>query len=141
MQFKRIFRIAGVAAIAALVSAIATPQGRAQPFVDVMKKECAKEIKTHCSKVTPGNGRIALCLLAYENKLSSRCDNAVFYAASELGKLLQARAAVVSVCEPDARRLCPGVQIGGGNVLACLTKAEKVVSANCNKAIVDAGLR
>jgi hypothetical protein len=141
MQFYRAVRLSSLVSLAAFSLVIAMSEGRAQPFVDVMQKECAKEIKTHCSKVTPGNGRIALCLLSYENKLSARCDNAVFYAASELGKLLTARAAVVSVCEPDARRLCGGMQVGGGNVLSCLNLAQKVVSANCNKAIVDAGLR
>ena len=137
-DFLRSFCIA-VAAAAAL--GFASAPARAQAFVAAVQKACAKEIKTHCAKVTPGEGRVALCLLAFEDKLSRGCDDTLFYAAVELGKLMTARANVVSVCEPDARRLCPGMKVGEGNVLACLNKAQKLVSAGCNQAIVDAKLR
>ena len=113
---------------------------QAQPFVDAVRTNCAKELKTYCSRVTPGQGRLALCLLAYEDKLSRACDNSLFYAAEELGKIMVARAAVVRVCEPDARRLCGGVKAGDGNILSCLRQAQKAVSAGCNQAIIDAKL-
>jgi hypothetical protein len=113
----------------------------AQPFIDAVLKNCSKELKTYCSKVKQGEGRLAFCLFAHEDKLSPRCDSSVFYAANELAKILSARAAVVSVCEPDARRLCPGVKSGDGNILFCLNKAQKALSPGCNQAIADAKLR
>jgi hypothetical protein len=33
------------------------------------------------------------------------------------------------------------MKVGEGNVLACLNLAQKLLSANCNQAIIDAKLR
>lgn len=140
MNGIRLIRATGLAFLIAATPALTSGAG-AQPFVDAVAKACAKEIKTHCSKVTKGQGRVALCLLAFEDKLSRGCDDTLFYAASELGKMMVARANVVALCEPDARRLCPGMKVGDGNVLACLNLAQKLLSPNCNQAIVDAQLR
>lgn len=137
----RSIRAGGLAILIASVLGLGVSGASAQPFVDAVTKACAKEIKSHCSKVTKGQGRVALCLLAYEDKLSRSCDDTLFYAAAELGKIMTARAEVVKLCEPDARRLCPGMKVGDGNVLSCLNLAQKLLSANCNRAIVDAQLR
>lgn len=141
MNVMRFVRGSGFAIVIAAALGFAAGNANAQPFVDAVAKACAKEIKTHCAKVTKGQGRVALCLLAFEDKLSRGCDDTLFYAAAELGKLMVARAEVVKLCEPDARRLCPGMKVGDGNVLACLNLAQKALSASCNKAIVDAQLR
>ena len=135
------FAIQFASATIALAMGFACLPAQAQPYVDAIRKNCSKELKTYCSRVTPGEGRVAYCLLAYENKLSRGCDDSLFYAATELAKVVNARAAVVSVCEPDARRLCTGVQAGGGNILSCLNTAQRAISAGCNQAIIDARLR
>jgi hypothetical protein len=112
----------------------------AQPFVDAVRTNCAKELKTYCSRVTQGEGRLAYCLLAYEDKLSRTCDATLLSAFAELGKILVARGAVVRVCDADWRRLCGGVKPGEGNILSCLKQSQKAVSPGCNAAIIDAKL-
>lgn len=138
---KPAIRLAFAAAAIAVAAAFISSPTHAQPFIDAVLKNCSKETKTYCSKVKQGEGRLAFCLFAHEDKLSPACDSSVFYAASELAKILTARAAAVVVCEPDARRLCAGVKPGEGNILSCLNKAQKAVSPKCNQAITDARLR
>lgn len=38
-------------------------------------------------------------------------------------------------CQADAAKLCPGVQPGGGRVLACLKQHEAELSAGCQAAL------
>src|SRR5262249_5138504 len=43
------------------------------------------------------------------------------------------------VCDVDIRRLCPGVQVGDGNLMECFYKAKANVSAQCRQAVANAG--
>jgi len=42
------------------------------------------EIETYCKAVTPGEGRILACLYAYQDKLSGKCEYALYNAAVRL---------------------------------------------------------
>ena len=53
---------------------------------------CKTELETHCKGVTPGEGRLLACLYAYEDKLSSRCDYALYDAAARLDQAVTALA-------------------------------------------------
>jgi Cysteine rich repeat len=41
-------------------------------------------------------------------------------------------------CDSDIQTLCPGVQPGGGRILACLKAHQDKVSDVCKKAVVKA---
>jgi hypothetical protein len=41
-------------------------------------------------------------------------------------------------CKPDADRLCPGTQPGGGRIVACLKQNNAQLSAACKEAIAKA---
>ena len=43
-----------------------------------------------------------------------------------------------AACKPDVERLCPGVQPGGGRIVACLKQNDAQLSAACKEAIVNA---
>ncbi len=38
-------------------------------------------------------------------------------------------------CKADVARLCPGVEMGGGRIIACLKEHKMEVSVGCAKAI------
>jgi hypothetical protein len=52
-------------------------------------------------------------------------------AAGQDQALMAARAA----CANDIQTLCPGVQPGGGRILACLKQHKQQVSGGCKQAI------
>ena len=55
-------------------------------------------------------------------------------AASAPNALAQ-QAEAMKYCKADVARLCPGVQMGGGRIIACLKEHKMEVSVGCAKAI------
>jgi hypothetical protein len=45
------------------------------------------------------------------------------------------QAEAMKYCKADVARLCPGVQMGGGRIIACLKEHKEEVSIGCGKAI------
>jgi hypothetical protein len=45
------------------------------------------------------------------------------------------QAEAMKYCKPDVARLCPGVQMGGGRIIACLKEHKMEVSVGCAKAL------
>jgi hypothetical protein len=45
------------------------------------------------------------------------------------------QAEAMKYCKSDVARLCPGVQMGGGRIIACLKEHKMEVSVGCAKAI------
>jgi Cysteine rich repeat len=48
---------------------------------------------------------------------------------------LAQQAEAMKYCKADVARLCPGVQMGGGRIIACLKAHKMDVSVGCAKAI------
>jgi hypothetical protein len=53
---------------------------------------------------------------------------------AQTGALAQ-QAEAMKYCKADVARLCPGVQMGGGRIIACLKAHKMEVSVGCAKAI------
>ena len=45
------------------------------------------------------------------------------------------QAEAMKYCKADVARLCPGVQMGGGRIIACLKEHKEEVSIGCGKAL------
>ena len=56
-----------------------------------------------------------------------------------LSTRVQARAAVLRVCDVDIKRFCAGVQPGDGNLMECFYKARQNMSPSCQTAVTNAG--
>jgi hypothetical protein len=48
---------------------------------------------------------------------------------------LAQQAEAMKYCKADYERLCPGVQPGGGRIIACLKEHKMEVSVGCAKAL------
>jgi hypothetical protein len=105
----------------------------------LIAKSCGRDIVRHCPTVNMGGGALKACLARVEAKLSAQCVEDYKMAQASLEKRAAAQAAVPGLCELDARRYCKGVKPGDGHYLTCLNTASKVVSANCQQALADAG--
>jgi hypothetical protein len=55
--------------------------------------------------------------------------------ASAGSNALAQQAEAMKYCKADVARLCPGVQMGGGRIIACLKAHKEEVSIGCGKAI------
>jgi hypothetical protein len=102
---------------------------------------CKTEIEAHCKNVTRGEGRLLACLYAYEDKLSNRCEYALYDAVEQLERAVTALTYAVNECRTDLKSYCSNIQPGEGRLMACLDKNGQKVSARCKKALKDVGLK
>jgi len=108
-----------------------------ESLLEYVKNSCQADIETHCDGVTPGEGRIALCLAAHENHISERCQYALYQASVALEQAVAAISYVARSCRGDFETLCPETEPGDGRLLECLESQSDKVSAPCNKAVED----
>jgi len=130
-----------ILALAAATALAVSPAAYAQQdVVEEVKTGCAKELDTFCKQVTYGNGRILACLYAFGDKLSGSCEYALYDAAVQLERAVNALSYVANECLDDAEKLCPKVQLGEGRVIECLKKNSKKIDSRCTQALKTTGL-
>jgi hypothetical protein len=118
-----------------------TPTLADTDLVKIVSDGCKQEIDTYCKTVTPGEGRILACLYAHSEKLSNRCEYALYDAAAQLERAVAALTYVANECDDDLEKFCSSVTPGEGRLLQCLEKNEKKVSDRCKSALKDVGLK
>src|SRR5689334_3511862 len=52
--------------------------------IETVEGACAADISFFCRRVTPGEGRLALCMRAHENQLGGACRRALHQAVSSV---------------------------------------------------------
>ncbi len=137
MRTQSIVMMVGVATLFAVARMAA---GAQESLTDQVKEGCKAELESHCKEVTPGEGRLLACLYAYEDKLSQRCDYALYDASMRLERAVNALAHGATECKGDIQKHCAGVQAGEGRILDCLKKHEDKLSKRCLQAKKDIGL-
>jgi hypothetical protein len=112
-----------------------------QALIDSVAKGCDKEIKTFCKDVTPGEGRVLACLYAHEEKLSGQCEYALYDAAVQLERVINALAYAANECREELTKYCSDIKPGGGRLLQCIEKNDAKVSSRCKQALKKTGLK
>jgi cysteine rich repeat protein len=130
-----------VGLVLGLVFLVAIPVAAEQSLVQTVAEGCRAELETYCKDVTPGDGRILACLFSRGDKLSGKCEYALYDAAAQLERAVAALAYVVNECADDLEQNCSGVAAGEGRLLDCIEKNDKNVSIRCKDAIKDVGLK
>jgi hypothetical protein len=120
---------------------LVNPAMAQQDLIESVVTGCKAELEKYCSNVTPGEGRVLACLYAHNDKLSGRCEYALYDAAIQLQRAAAALAYVANECGADLRRHCVGVEAGEGRLLDCLQKKDTEVSNRCKQARKDVGLK
>jgi hypothetical protein len=115
--------------------------GAQQSLVETVANGCKTEIETYCKDVTPGEGRVLACLFARSDKLSGKCEYALYDAAVQLERAVNALSYVVNECADDLGQFCKNVTAGEGRLLDCLKKNDAKVSSRCKKARKQVGLK
>ena len=111
-----------------------------QSLLETVANGCKEELEKYCSNVTPGEGRVLACLFAYEDKLSGRCEYALYDAAVQLERAVAALSYTVNECSSDLKQYCANIEAGEGRLLQCLQKNDDKVSKRCKQARKDVGL-
>ena len=119
----------------------AAPLGAAEGLVETVAKGCETEITTYCQDVTPGEGRILACLYAHGDKLSGKCEYALYDAAARLERAVAAMTYLAGECQKDLEAYCGDVQAGQGRLLKCLEANEDKLSDRCRGAFQDVGMK
>jgi len=110
-------------------------------IVETFNEGCKTELETYCKDVQPGDGRLLACLYANSDKISARCEYAVYDAASQLERALTALTYVANECRDDLKANCANIKPGEGRLLTCLDKNAAKVSGRCKQALKDVGLK
>jgi hypothetical protein len=105
--------------------------------LEIVADGCSKEIGTYCKGVTPGEGRVLACLFAYGDKLSSRCEYALYDAAAQLERAIAALTFLANECKSDLKSYCSDIKPGEGRLIDCIDKNMEKVSSRCKQAIKD----
>src|SRR5262249_27636087 len=85
---------------------------------------CSSDIRSLCSGVQPGGGRIRACVKEHINELSEPCK-ARLSMVEEFDK----------ACADDIKQNCAGVKPGRGRIIECLRGASGKLSDACKDAL------
>jgi len=112
----------------------------AQGALDTFTEGCQQELTTFCKDVTPGEGRILACIYAFQDKITPRCEYALYDSVSQLDRTLTNLSYAIGECRDDLKSYCADIKPGEGRLLECLKNNEKKISNRCNYALKDTGL-
>jgi hypothetical protein len=112
-----------------------------ESLLDNVANGCKTEIESYCADVLPGEGRVLACLYSRSDKLSGKCEFALYDVAVQLERRVAALSYVINECGADLEKLCAEVKAGEGRLLTCLDKNAAQVSARCNGALAEVGLK
>jgi hypothetical protein len=100
-----------------------------------LQAACGDDVSKYCSTVTPGEGRLVFCMMAHEDKISSKCDYALYDASRKAEHALNLIARAADACWNDIEKHCANVPAGGGRIAQCLLDNKKSVTRSCRTAI------
>jgi hypothetical protein len=116
----------------------AIPALAQQSIVQDIKQGCAKELNSYCKDVSAGEGRVASCLYAYEDKLSLGCAVAVYNGVLDLQEANESLRIYTERCGSDLLQYCSAEIPGGGRLYACLVKNKATLTQECSGAVKKA---
>ncbi len=110
---------------------------RMDQVIDYVQDSCESDAKEFCSSVTPGKGRLLMCVLAHEDQISEQCYAAIFDALVELGDTIINLQFAVEACGGDIEKTCGDVKPGEGRIAQCLIDNKATISEPCQESVAD----
>ena len=105
---------------------------KAEKVIAKIQASCETDIKSFCSQVTPGEGRLMLCMMAHEDKLSDKCFTTLVDVGDAVELTISSAKRAASVCGPEIDTLCADVKAGGGQIAQCLITNKAKLSGACS---------
>jgi len=108
-------------------------QNRMAAGIERVQGACRDEIQNFCSTVTPGEGRLMLCMQAHEDKLSNQCEVALLDASRNVQQAMRRMERVADACWTDIQNHCVGVP----SIAQCMSEKRTLLSARCQAVAAD----
>jgi hypothetical protein len=102
--------------------------------IETVESICADDIAEFCGAVTPGAGRLALCMRAHEDQFSRVCQAALDRVSSTLER---SAARVTEICWNEVRALCGDTDRVG----LCVAQKKASLSPPCETIVTILGQR
>ena len=102
--------------------------------VQQLRTACAQEVSSFCSSVSPGEGRLLLCMQAHEDKLGHACELALLETSRNIGSAIRRVERFADACWNDIQIYC---RTAAGSVAQCVVDNRSSLSPQC-RAIVAA---
>jgi hypothetical protein len=108
-----------------------------------LEASCKSDVQKFCKQVTLGDGRLVLCMLAHEDKISTRCYGALFDVADGIALFVSNVKRASDQCDADIDKFCGKIEPGEGRIAQCLVDNKSKVSTSCRAEIaaVEARLK
>ena len=114
------------------VSAQGNIKDRVQGAIDAVEMSCAADIGRFCGAVTRGEGRLLLCMQAFDDQLGRRCQFALYRASRNLERALDRVERIADACWAEIEANCANADRIG----QCLAEKMPALSASC-RTVVD----
>ena len=114
---------------------------KAEAALAKVQKICSADVKSYCPKVTPGEGRLALCMMAHEEQISDKCYAALLDVADGIELAVSNISRAVDACEDDMDKLCAKVEPGAGRIAQCLIDNQPKLSSICRAEVAGFAAR
>lgn len=108
--------------------------------MSVKVKGCDADAKKYCPGLPSNSQKAFMCMMAYEDQLSTTCKLGFAEAAMKMKMGMVAFDYSIRACEVDADKHCLEVKPGDGRLVSCLKKNEAKVSKDCVATLKKTGL-
>jgi len=141
MEKTMIRKVTGILLTVCAIASFSFQANAQENILESMVTGCQTELESYCSNVTPGNERIIACMYAHQDKLSRQCEFALYDGMVQLERAVSALRYAAGQCASDLESLCSDVEQGDGRLVQCLSDNADKVSASCDQALTDVGLK
>jgi hypothetical protein len=101
---------------------------------------CKSDAAILCPGLPLNSQKLFMCLMAYEDNLSTACELGIVEAAMTLEMGMIAIDYSIKACEADADKHCLKIKPGEGRIVSCLRKNESKLKKECSEALKETGL-
>jgi len=99
--------------------------------VETVEGACAADLKNFCGNVTRGEGRLVLCMQAYDDQLSYRCQFALYRVSRNLEAAINRVERIADACWNDIQEKCGDAD----KIEQCVFEKHASLSQSCQTVI------
>ncbi len=108
---------------------------KARQLGENVREACSKDMRSYCTQVSPGGGRLVACFFAHQDKISVGCEMALLEASDKIEWVVDEVRSAVATCAVDIRKHCAGMVPGEGRIFQCLRDNQGDLTRGCTQVV------